>query len=90
MRMDSLDVNTDSRCTCIFMCPTLYKKHKSIFLLNVVFINYLYNQTLETLYVRSNIVFQILKKLSEGTFSHVVAHIRSITLAYCFESSSLV
>ena len=30
---------------------------------------------LETLYIESMIVFLLLKKLSEGTFSHVVAHI---------------
>ena len=32
-------------------------------------------QTLETSNIQANFVFLILKKLSEGTFSHVVAHI---------------
>ena len=45
MPMNSLNVNTDSKCTCIFMCSSLYKKYNSdIFLLNVVCNNYLYNR----------------------------------------------
>ena len=32
-------------------------------------------RTLETSYIQCNFVFLILKLLSEGTFSHVVAHI---------------
>ena len=41
----------------------------------IIWSNKDYKQTLETSNIQANFVFLILKKLSEGTFSHVVAHI---------------